>query len=579
MSTTRFNWTAAAYGILTAGVVVTGAIWLTRDNPYIVPADVFAVYARALENALATQYVQPVPAVRTNYVWNWTADTNTFIRYGTNGLATTNVYQKPAGLVAQLYTNQYAGIGLRGTMPYTTEGYASSGTNRWIWNAWSNLTFSGFTLYTNANGKYYYVTNEDLELDYSSYAVFAGAGKAVAGTVWLYTNAAGWALLDYGPWNSSTSCMPGSSSYMLRSSVILQGSRIRYKTWNGDSPAYGPWYAWFAGERSVSSTVSVSIVRGAFMPGRVRDSLVYTYVNRYGDPMSDYEGLLAIGPHVARETMQAVTNALQRMVNGTNSLYIVSDLSYAGFTNYQQFINLSTGLNWTAVKADLGMTNGWSLGAYVTTGQLTEAAEVAQKLTKNRFGAANPHGGAYWGRQWRSPTNNMLVGYGESTNSWAEAKANAEAAAYLTNSVGRPQQTTYGDKSGGKWGAYFFSTFSYLEWAGCCTQIEHSIDFLVRTELSTNWASHPTFDANGTPAVQNQFALWASHTNTFTNNSIVVGTTNIGTWCVEPTNPPPDNLEVRGWIAVGDLWWSGEDSDADAEMIATWNFQYCTNAL
>lgn len=574
MSTTRFNWTTAAYGILVTGIAVTGTIWLTRDNPYIVPADVFAVYARALECALATQYTQPVPAVRTNYVVNWTADTNTFVRYGTNGLATTNVYQKPAAVgVAQLYTNQYAGIALRGTMPYTDEGFASSSTNRWIWNAWSNLTFSGFTLYTNANGKYYYSAQEDLELDYSSYATFAGAGKTVAGTVYLYTNAAGWALLDYGNWQSSM-------SYMPRSAVILQGTTIRYKTWNGDSLAYGPWFAAAAGDRSPSTTVAVSIVREAFTPSLKRDSPVYTYVNRFGDPMSDCEGLLGMGPHVSWHTMKAVTNALQRMVNGTNSLYIVSDLSYSGFTNYQQFINLSTGLNWTAVTADLGMTNGFDATTYITTNLLFQCVQVAQKLTKNRFGAGNPVGGAYQGRQWTVPASNQLYGYGESTNSWAEAKANAEAAAYLTNSTAKPGQETWGAYDGTTWAAYFYSTRANLEWDGCCTQIEHTIDFLVRTELKTNLADVVTWDANGTPAIRNQFALWGSYTNTWTNNLILVGSTNLGNWCGDPsTNPGPSPVEVRGWTVNGDDTYSGEDANANAEMISSWNFLYCTNAL
>jgi hypothetical protein len=278
--------------------------------------------------------------------------------------------------------------------------------------------------------------------------------------------------------------------------------------------------------------------------------------------------------------MRAVTNALQRMSNGTNSLYIVSDLSYSGFTNYQQFINLSTGLNWTAVTADLGMTNGFDASPFISTNLLTQCAEVAQKLTKNRFGAANPSGGAYQGRQWTVPASNQLYGYGESTSSWAAAKASAEAAAYLTNSTAKPGQETWGSYNGSTWAAYFYSTRAYLEWSGCCTQIEHTIDFLVRTELNTNLADAVTWDANGTPAVRNQFAMWGSHTNTWTNNAILVGSTNLGNWCGDPsTNPGPSPLEVRGWTVNGDDTYSGEDADANAEMIASWNFLYCTNAL
>jgi hypothetical protein len=571
--TRRFTWTKAAYGILTTGVVVTGLLWFDRANPFIVPADIFHAYAGVLERVLAGQTTEATPAARTNYVQVWAADTNTFIRYGTNGLAITNTYVKPAGITTQLYTNQYAGIATRIAMPYTAEGFISgSTTSRWIFSGWSNLTFTGFAE-ANANGKYNYYESYDMELDYWGYNAFSRVGKAVSGIMHEYTNANGYTLFDYGPWGSCTSITPFSA-------VILLGSTLKYKTFCGDSPAYGPWFAAATSSRAAASTLTVSIVRADLTPGLTIDSPCYAYCNRALDSMSDYEGLMAMGPFVHEATITAITNSLRRLTAGTNSLYMAADATYSGKTNHAAFVNLCTNISWAKITNSLGYTNAFDVGTFPNTNLLLQVHEIARQLKKSRCGSESTPG-AYSGRQWVVVPSNALWGFGTSTNSWAEAKANAESSAVVTNYTGNGGfQYTVGNLSGGvTWEANFYSCGQYLRWPGCNTQIQHTIEFMVRTELNTNlWTGYNvTFDANGTPAVNNQFASWTVHTNTYTNNGVWVGSTNIGTWCAEPTNPA--NPTIRGWQARGDGAWTGEDTDANSEIMADWNFQYCTNDL
>jgi len=307
------------------------------------------------------------------------------------------------------------------------------------------------------------------------------------------------------------------------------------------------------------------------------------YVNRLNDQMSSVATPFAAVSHFPSAAMLSVTRStLSNCTKGVTSRYIDDTLTYTGFTNFNSFVGLSTSITWSVITNRAGVGDAWDNTHFLSTNALAQVHKIAFQLKKVRYGVTS-------GGQWISTVN--VAGNGESSVSWAAAKAIAVTNIFITSSgypmissAGAYRKSSLGSET---WQAFWDSSVSVLQWSGCTTQIEHDIEFFVRSQTpqhvydtSDDVISSIVYDDNGEALVEDGYSLYDTHTNTRTNNFQLVGSTNIGSWCSDPKPASPSD-DITYWNILGyevwGFWTNAQHQKANAEIIMTPHFQFCTN--
>lgn len=637
------------YGTLVvAGAAVTGTLWYQRTGPQKVKVvDYIEIYQSCLEKCMATEdadfYIGYAwqPTVRTNLVMSWTNDSRGYWIYPTNGVSST-------GTVAALRTNYWIAGGYtaqdvwtnnlnhryRIALPDTATRELTGADGRYIWNAYSNLTVAGFAN-SNYNGTYRSMTNgttielagwalASLPLHYLD--IMDKIGQSVDVPCHIYSNAThlNYFLLDFGPLDSAGKA--NDPYYDLHSSIIWgkRGSSWarRAFTYRGDSPLNGPWFlnadsAPVAGVTVTGSGFSSNILIDAYCRwyvGKKTEHAVYDgsedwhswddIAPPYTDPRYWAPTRHALGAEVHKAQLDDIAGTILSLVDAyavggaypsdyeVGSRYIRTNSAVAGefvgFTDLQDFYDLSTQYTAKAVCSWAGVPLVWTNSAIPSTGDVTRLAKLLQEFQWTRrgrtFGLNIPY---IYDHQWYLPgqctgitvsVTNYWYGTGKSTSSWADAKAIATTnfAPYAAIADVGPFQFTQGyyikyNSTWQEWEAEIHACQVELAYPGACTSITHEADFYLMGADPYFGIGTNTWDANGTGILSNEYKRLGSVTNNLAYPYITVGATNMPNWCVDPKPAAPVEDQAyylrQGYGA------------AVPEIVMKWHWQYNTNGL
>lgn len=630
--------TVIAYGTaVTVSVTIGGALWFDRSGAAarrVKLDDYIMVYQSLLEKSMATEVGTdpndfPLPVdIRTNYARAWDDDPSgrTYISYSTNGTAVTNTYLVRTGDDAEyIVTNCFGGHTYKIDLPDTGFVEASGDLGgRYIWNAYSNITVSGFT--TNINGTYNFsirARSVDLAATYPGIWTLLSPWNEYRNLdvlVYVYTNTSIFTLLDFGPLET-IGWLPEYDD--LRSCVIADmsedpGYQAVAFTYRQDSPFHGPWFT-ADDELETNAVVTGSV----FVTNLVRDAICRWYVNKqvgfydyghswesntpaYYDPkyyVPDYHG---IGPDVSSNHIGRIQSHIfsELAASWGGSGYIVTNDAVAGefvsFTNRSQFFALSQAYTPTGLCAWAGVDYAYTNSGRPTTGDVCRLAKLLQEFNWTR--QAGEAGALWWahgyiGGDTNTIYTNVFFGAGDSIVSWAEAKSAAEAdlKPFVYSLHAQPFAVTWGEyyKNGGggeSWHAVIETTHADLCYVGACTSMTASADFYVYGAspyvndgpgaITQGAQSYATFDDNGSGVVFAEYkrvgTVETASTNPVPFITLGMGQT-VPTWCDDPaTLYAADDVmytTYRGYRLKG----SGGTNEA--EIIMKWDWTYNTDPL
>jgi hypothetical protein len=548
---------------VSVSVTIGGALWHSRSTPggHAKVNDFIEIYQSCLEKTMATEYwtgnptnFPPAPAVYTNRVVNWIPDPSGrgYYLYPTNGSPVWTNYLVKSGETDDVYTNALnrtyktalpnpaLNVGLDYSWEDGVYDEMTGGKDRYIWNAYSNITISGFSV-AGVNGTYSYVTNArfvrnedstnriDMILDHS----WTDLGSS--DQIYVYTNGASPTryLFDRGPRDSAGKKAPGDNT---RSCAIVRSTYTRDAvTYRGDSPFNGPWFTW----TGMTPVTNVVVTGSGFSSNLLREAICRWYINKSGPwaVYGDYEwhsydgvtpayedprywrwGLNALGADLKSYQLDTIEDKLWMWVDPAYfapvSLIQVQAFldhhqasagTFTGITNYQGWVDLC--LNWTGVCVNAGISQVYTNHQPPTTGDVDRLSKALKEFQWSWDG----HAFDPWmipGELTNTvPCTNNYVGWGQSYTSWAAAKADAEANlrpdssyawAPYSYTYGHYGATVYPTVTTKVWAAYIYTSADDAAYKGACTSIVHTADIYV---LANKYAglsyTNNVFDGNG----------------------------------------------------------------------------------
>jgi len=632
------------YGTVVAtGVAVSGALWYNRTVGQVKVRDYIEIYQSCIEKCLVTRqstnaFETDADHVKTytNYVASWVASLTNYTARDASGEFTTNYWVFDGYVYEDVYANINVGS-YRVSFPIDTSGNESIGGemtgdlgDRYIWNAYSNVAVSSFPTNTALEGDYVLATNGQRSVVDQYFAgTFLTSLKALAGTtqdmfVNIYTNTGGYWLIDFGPIRGVD---PFARSCVIGDQGVLQFDIEAY-TFRGDSMFNGYWYADISGVFKIDRAVTVTgsgfsqaLLRDArvkWWTERSLNSTVHTNYDRVSfhniNPEISYTEFVSIDSKVlSTEPAATAGNSLARAyrIDGgvdVGSKFMTTNVSdslgeYAGFTNYNQFIGLSTNLSRTNLLNRLGLVNAYVYHNPPNTNDLERLSKCLKEFQWTS-GARGDADGDNWfksgyvdGSNTSSSITNRFYGQGESTSSWADATSIA-----FTNFISlqratativvKPHQVTEGRylAAGGveTWNATIEVITADMASLGLYTGIVHSADFYVfgaspnsgdlPLKITTDSADYSTFDAFGTGITFGQYDVISSLTDV-TSATIASKTlsstnyfTSVSVFPIDPGTGSPSN-DVTYWQRKG---WRLDGSGIDdlPEIIIKWDYQY-----
>jgi len=645
---------AIAYStVVTISVTIGGALWWNRTGPdatIMKVDDYIEIYQGCLERCMVTEIANDPQVVITNNVYtndvmDWIVDPSGrgFYYYSTNGTtaAWTN-YKIGDGYTAScVYTDNFGSHSYRVSLPDTGSGEMTGGTNRYIWNAYSNLTISGYVrLPTYINGEYVYYTNgytmdlEDWFYDewggrlFNFYGDYTGYGdsKPINAMVYIYTNitSAGqtW-FFDFGPLKTiaedAQSCAIG---------VWDDGYGMWFlEAWTrrGDSMFNGPWYNYSGDEE-----INFSVVGSSFASNLLRDATCRWIINKGEYPTGEEKyyrsNFHGIGPRLTRMQLDTIEDKLLRQTGSSflldcltpawhlhtgsypeenyedGSRYIdissASSGEFVGFTSVQQFYDLSTNVTMDAVCdwAGVARKGAWTNSAIPSADDFTRLYKIIRQFRWTRLGRNYgihldvyrkwfAHG--YIGGDSGTTYSNIWYGSGSSAISWDDAKniALTDFHCIGVSSPGRsPWSFTKGfyrqyTLSSERWIARIQKANADLCYVGACTSITHTADFYVYgyPENSDDGTNVVVFDDNGTGLVAGQYKRIGTIEDGIDANPYWSMGSNTNTPIWCDDPKPTTGNKVQ--TDYSSYKGYGGSHGPPAEIIMKWDFQYCTNDI
>lgn len=611
------------YGTIAAiGISVSGTLWWARtpDGGRAKMRDFVDVYQSCVEHCLATAYVLndgmydtnlfSTVQVYTNRVPAWGTDPSgrTYIFYSTNGTPTVTNYMIKTGDADVVMTNVMVNS-LRVAIPRaSTELSGSDG--RYIWNAYSNLVVSGLSN-ASCNGTYVFVTNGYLArprvqpaltndpIGHILYQQSFLLGNSDITTVYSNTASTTRFLFDLGPRDTLGDDVDGSvftENFKASCAIVpVSGTHAcEYFTYRGDSATNGPWIIYSGAAPAWMSNAMATVTHsGSFSSNLMRDALCRWYINKEAwtvyDPRYEWQGSQRISPELRGSAFQKIKTAVQSMGNG---YFIKANV----MTSAGEFTNLPNSTDWslfsmsyTQALANAGLPSAYTNHNPPTTQDVARYSSILKQYQ--------------WTRSIEVPVQDFFSSFsnqsewvchfGESTNSWAEAKSIAETNEVTWLSLGwDPGVYSLGyyfaytnfEAESHVWQATASTIEYFLTYYGATTNIQHTIDFYVSADPAGYYGGYPlyaisntVFDANGFGVVQSNYIRVASvgpsidpfPTFQFGSRSCVP------TWCADPeTVKRVDGVGVNA-VYIGET--ARGFNYKGVQAVGKWQWNYNTN--
>lgn len=596
------------YGTVVAiGVSTGGALWYDRANVHKPNLDDYIeVFQSALEKGIATQYsasVTNIPSVvYTNLLTTWVTDADHSWYDYSSGTAVETPYYKKNGTTEYLVTNEFQGKTFRtvylgsSVLPTAADEMAGSTNAMYLWNAYSNLTASGFVSIPQINGVYALQTNGyDAAL---AAIIFGYELDDYVGDFKIYQNTtSSYWLLDLGPKDSI-------KQYAI-SCGIYDGDIEVAHTVRGDSPINGPWFA------PAFKETNATVVGSGFASNLLTDAYCRWWINRTQPSipqtpallntrdLDNYQGYVAmITAESGKPLLEGIDNWIISSLAVPASRYLPSGTDIAGYTNYTQITATNAYMTYSNICALAGVSTNHVYPAIAQVTNVARLAMILQEFDTTVYGCYSGSGNAppLWGNGYLDDlaTFNPRIwrGVGSSTNtaggSWAEAKsrayANLSVTTYATNAgfnalqmyVSGQFRTNVAQKF---WICDIWYSDSEFAAIGLNTNISKTANFYLQASPAGPIVATNLFDDFGLGLTEGQFSLFDS-----INSSDRITKTRINidpaTDLVYPDDPEGapffSSSQVQSWSKGFSV---GSSPVPGCEIILDWAWNYNTNSL